>query len=170
MYPTINSIIPPIIHSLENDWRQPPLDQIQIQDECAIMTWQTLQRVQNYSLSPPSAYAGKVWRSTSDGGTTWTLWWYGFGDEFHSNTVNTMPIKVVKYGLPQYALRLSFWQRIRIWYRANFKNDQLWRVNFPRGERTRLLFFREAHGLAQVCDGMLWIDYQADKRNPRKRR
>jgi hypothetical protein len=46
------------------------------------------------------------------------------------------------------------------WYKANLRDYPYWRVIYKDGRRTRLLYWREANGLAKVFEGKLVIDYE----------
>ena len=55
--------------------------------------------------------------------------------------------------------RQVMFKKIKIWYRAIFLDYPYWRVTYKTGERTRLLYWREANGLKEVFKGKLRIDY-----------
>jgi len=54
-------------------------------------------------------------------------------------------------------------KKLRIWFRAHFLDYPYWRVDYENGERTRLLYYREAFGCSKVFNGKLYIDYEAVK-------
>jgi hypothetical protein len=45
------------------------------------------------------------------------------------------------------------------WWKAVMLDYPYWRVTYNDGNRTRLLYRREAKGLKEVFNGKLWIDY-----------
>lgn len=55
--------IPPIADLIGKHWKQPPVDQILIDDEIALMTESTMKQLAEYNCSTPSGvYPGKMWR------------------------------------------------------------------------------------------------------------
>ena len=53
-------------------------------------------------------------------------------------------------------------KRFLIWLRANFTNQQMWKVSYPDEDRnTHLLRRGEAKGLAECFDGKAYIDYES---------
>jgi hypothetical protein len=52
-------------------------------------------------------------------------------------------------------------KKFRMWYRATVSDYPYWRVIYPNGDKTYLLYYREARGLADVFNGKLIIDYSA---------
>ena len=50
-------------------------------------------------------------------------------------------------------------KKVKIWFRAVFLDYPFWRVYYKDGKKTRLLYYREAKGLADVFNGKLKIDY-----------
>lgn len=52
---------------------------------------------------------------------------------------------------------------VRTWYRANFQNYPYWRVTYPNGERTILLYRSKARNLQEVFGGKIWIDFEQNK-------
>jgi hypothetical protein len=69
-------VIPEMVHPLSKAWDQPKRDLIEISDEFARMSKDTLSCLMNYSHSQPSAiYDGKMWRSFD--GEIWRLRWAG---------------------------------------------------------------------------------------------
>lgn len=68
--------IPEITDPLGRSWRQPPLDQIAVDDTHALMSETTFKQLAEYSTSMPTGvYVGKMW-SAVIGGTPY-LRWYG---------------------------------------------------------------------------------------------
>ncbi len=45
------------------------------------------------------------------------------------------------------------------WWKAQMLDYPYWRVQYKDGTRTRLLYYPEAKGLADVFNGRLYIDY-----------
>lgn len=50
-------------------------------------------------------------------------------------------------------------KNLLIWYKAVWLDYPYWRVIYKDGQRTRLLYWREANGLKEVFNGKLIIDY-----------
>ena len=50
-------------------------------------------------------------------------------------------------------------QKFKIWWKATWLDYPYWRIIYKDGKRTRLLYWKEANGLAQVFNGKLIIDY-----------
>ena len=50
-------------------------------------------------------------------------------------------------------------KKLIIWYRAMFLDYPYWRIYYPDGERSTLLYYDEAYGVAEVYNGKLRIDY-----------
>ncbi|QIX18365.1 hypothetical protein [Burkholderia multivorans] len=72
-------MIPPITDPLGRYWRQPPRSEILVDDEHAIMTRSTFEKLAEYSATRPSGvYPGKMWRAVYDDGAY--LRWYGIVD------------------------------------------------------------------------------------------
>jgi hypothetical protein len=104
--------VPRITDPLGLHWRQPDRSEILFEDNNAIMTRTTFNKLCEYSGSFPSGvYEGKMWRR-HDGGfdrafrarggkPTWKLVWYGVsrkGPDFVSN--NFRDIIIVEDGAP----------------------------------------------------------------------
>lgn len=53
-------------------------------------------------------------------------------------------------------------RKLKVWFRANFKDYPYWRVRYKDGRITRLLYHREAYGLAKVFKGKIKIDYSVN--------
>lgn len=71
------SDIPPITDEMGRSWRQPPLSEILIDDQCAMMGRESLLMLRNYSATDPTGvYEGKMWRA-EDGEGGWYLRWFG---------------------------------------------------------------------------------------------
>ena len=50
-------------------------------------------------------------------------------------------------------------KKFRVWWMANILNYPFWRVSYRDGKLSRLLYYKEAKGLTDVFNGILWIDY-----------
>lgn len=72
----MNNIIPPITDPLGSHWSQPKVEDILIDDHCALMKANDLRKLKEYSTTlPTGVYAGKMWKSQYGG--IWYLRWYG---------------------------------------------------------------------------------------------
>jgi hypothetical protein len=99
--------IPPMTDPLGLHWKQPPREEITIDDLHALMSQRAFDRLAEYSTSVPSGvYVGKMWKRhdgafdraflAQGGKPTWLLCWYGpsaRGQEFCS--VHTREILIV---------------------------------------------------------------------------
>lgn len=71
--------IPPITDPKGKHWEQPPLDQILVDDDCAVVTERAFKALLEYSTSTPTGvYPGKMWKARQ--GMVWYLRWYGLDD------------------------------------------------------------------------------------------
>lgn len=69
--------IPHITDPMGRHWEQPLLSDIDVGDDYAEMSQETLDQLREYSSSYPSGvYIGKMWKS-DDGQGGWILCWYG---------------------------------------------------------------------------------------------
>jgi hypothetical protein len=69
--------IPPITDPLGKYWDQPPAKEVLVDliNDVAIMTPETLQQLADYSHSTPTGvYIGKMWRSETRGGKHFLHW------------------------------------------------------------------------------------------------
>jgi hypothetical protein len=65
---------------LSKHWNQPPLEEIAVDDECAMMTKETFDRLPEYSMSIPSGvYAGKMWKHIAHP-DMWLRWYQPLGN------------------------------------------------------------------------------------------
>lgn len=56
--------IPPITNPLGRHWEQPSVDEILVNEDYAVMSRSSLQKLKNYSHTNPSGvYPGKMWRA-----------------------------------------------------------------------------------------------------------
>lgn len=70
--------IPPITDPLGR-WEQPSLDQVLVDDDCAVVTAKAFEQLLDYSRSKPTGvYPGKMWKAEFAG--RWYLRWYGADD------------------------------------------------------------------------------------------
>lgn len=51
-------------------------------------------------------------------------------------------------------------RKLKIFFRAVMFDWPYWRVEYRDGRHTRLLYYRDAQGLADAFDGRLYIDYK----------
>ncbi|MGS1073059.1 hypothetical protein [Burkholderia glumae] len=69
-------MIPPITDPLGRYWRQPHRNEILIDDEHAVMTRSTFNKLAEYSTTRPTGvYPGKMWKAIYKSGAF--LRWYG---------------------------------------------------------------------------------------------
>lgn len=72
-------MIPTITDPLGRHWRQPPLTEVLVDEEHAVMTRSTFDRLAEYSATLPSGvYPGKMWKAVY--GAVAFLRWYGIVD------------------------------------------------------------------------------------------
>lgn len=64
-----------------------------------------------------------------------------------------------RYAWLQDQIKNNFWQKLKIWYRAEFDDWPYYRVIYKDNTRTRPLHWKEAKGLKDVFDGKIKIDY-----------
>ena len=74
MFKHLNGI-PVITNPLGKYWKQPEVEQIELDNNHALMSKKTFNKLQEYSCSQPTGvYEGKMWKSkTIDG---WVLRWF----------------------------------------------------------------------------------------------
>jgi len=96
-------MIPPITDPLGQYWDQPPLTDIAVYNDIAIIEKHTLDRLAEYSTTiPTGAYEGKMWKSRQGHGTPegpagpWYLCWYGPHNDPKMLSINRRPIRVLK--------------------------------------------------------------------------
>lgn len=83
--------IPPITDPLGKEWPQPSLDEILIDDDCAMMTQQAQDKLRVYNGSLPSGtYTGKMWMCCLRDG--YHLCWYG---EIEGNEIRVHHKRIV---------------------------------------------------------------------------
>lgn len=86
------TIIPPITDPMGRSWRQPPCEEILVDDDHALMTERTLKALPEYSgTMPTGVYPGKMWKRRDgifDAGflkrggiPVWKLCWYGVSEK-----------------------------------------------------------------------------------------
>lgn len=93
--PTMLQIIPEMTNPLSRYWHQPPLDDIAVYDDIAIMDRDTLEGLPEYSMSiPTGTYEGKMWKRMDRKG--WTLCWYKDSDVPGRIDICSRPIRVLK--------------------------------------------------------------------------
>ena len=91
----IEQHVPPITHPHGAYWRQPPREQILIDNEFAVMTEAAFEQLAEYSRSEPSGvYAGKMWKCLAPSG--WYLRWYEETDVLHRFYIKHRLILLVK--------------------------------------------------------------------------
>ena len=75
------NIIPAITSSLGMYWKQPPLSEITITDDAALMNRKAFNELAEYSASVPTGvYVGKIWKCEISG-MVWLLRWYTFSND-----------------------------------------------------------------------------------------
>lgn len=73
--------IPAMTDPLGQYWQQPNPDEIEIDDEHALMEESAFDRLAEYSTSTPSGvYIGKMWKGKYKNGQ-WYLAWFSKGDD-----------------------------------------------------------------------------------------
>ena len=89
------NIIPKITHPLGLHWQQPALENVLVDDVCALMSEIDFKELLEYSTTIPSGvYEGKMWKRRCKNG--WLLGWYGFEvDEGKSVTTNFREVILV---------------------------------------------------------------------------
>lgn len=88
-------LIPQMTHPLSVYWDQPPLEDIAVYNDIAIMDQKTLDKLPEYSFSVPSgAYAGKMWKTELN--TGWLLRWYEKGLDPKTISINHRPIRILR--------------------------------------------------------------------------
>lgn len=102
--------IPPITEPMGRYWNQPPVDDILVDETCAMMTAETLTKLACYDTSQPSGvYDGKMWRSKTEivmkkhptaGPVPQRidrdrLWWFGPSASPGQCSVNHRPVIIV---------------------------------------------------------------------------
>ena len=91
----MTALIPIMTHPLGMGWDQPERNEITLDEECAMMTRSTFDKLSNYSMSiPTGAYEGKMWKSVYKDGN-W-LTWYGFSEDPSKVSINTLPILIIE--------------------------------------------------------------------------
>ena len=84
--------IPPMTHEYGKYWEQPKREDILLDDDCAVMTAETLNKLPQYDVTNPTgAYEGKMWRRVKSNGQ-FMLCWYGFSDDPKMVSINATPI------------------------------------------------------------------------------
>lgn len=69
-------MLPPMTDPLSRYWRQPPREEIALDDTHALMSAEAFERLAEYSTTiPTGVYPGKAWRAEIDG--VWFLRWFG---------------------------------------------------------------------------------------------
>lgn len=57
---------------------------------------------------------------------------------------------------------MKYIKDIKRYFEAHLLGYPYWRVEYKTGEKTFLLFYSEARGLADTFNGRLFIDYNAE--------
>lgn len=94
-------MIPQITDPLGRYWDQPPLIDVAVYNDIAIMDRKTFNRLADYSHSVPTGtYEGKMWkckeRGTKVKESGWLLRWYSQSCDPKLITMNTRPIRILK--------------------------------------------------------------------------
>jgi hypothetical protein len=77
-------------------WNQPRRENIDLDDEIAIMSECDFNRLSEYNWSKPTgAYLGKMWKRFFDLEKDWFLFWYGNSDIEGYVRVNSRKIVIV---------------------------------------------------------------------------
>jgi hypothetical protein len=86
--------IPPMTHELSSGWRQPRLEDILVDEHCAVMTQRTADQLYQYDTSWPTAiYAGKMWKRQED--ELLLCWVQPNPDNPHSCLIYLVPILIL---------------------------------------------------------------------------
>lgn len=87
--------IPEMTNPLGKYWEQPNVKEILIENNNAIMTGVTFNKLKNYSHSIPSGvYVGKMWRGVSREGINF-LAWYGESDKPNECLIHRIEIILI---------------------------------------------------------------------------
>ena len=86
-----NNVIPKMLDPLGAHWSQPSRSEILVDDENAMMDWDTMYQLKTYDFSfPTGVYPGKMWKRKC--GTLWYLYWYGISKDIKKCSVNSREI------------------------------------------------------------------------------
>lgn len=91
--------LPAMTHPLGKRWRQPAAREILVDDEHALMTESSFNKLSEYNSSLPSGvYDGKMWRRryiTDTGECAFSLCWYGPSNHPGKCSINSRRILIV---------------------------------------------------------------------------
>jgi hypothetical protein len=76
--------IPAMTDPMGKHWRQPPHEEITIDDKNALMSQTAFEKLADYSYSQPTGcYPGKMWKSGRkiEGIEKWWLCWYDYSEK-----------------------------------------------------------------------------------------
>lgn len=82
--------IPPITNRLGFGWEQPDTSEMLVDDEYAVMSKETFDKLKDYTASQPTAlYNGKMWKALvrSKDGLLWVLR-YCFNEDIENNLID----------------------------------------------------------------------------------
>ena len=86
-------MIPEMTHELSSHWKQPSINEIEIDEAYALMNKETLNKLNEYSCSQPSGvYEGKMWKRRNK--KDWFLMWFGESDDPKKCSVNSRQILI----------------------------------------------------------------------------
>ena len=96
----IKGMIPPITDPLGQYWDQPPLIDVAVYNDIAIIEKHTLDQLAEYSTTiPTGAYEGKMWKRRVcefKNGSKWLLCWYGPSNNPKKVSINTRPLRILR--------------------------------------------------------------------------
>ena len=86
--------IPPITEPMGMHWRQPPRQEIELDDTHAMMSEAAFKQLAEYSCTVPTGvYEGKMWKANTRDG--WMLRWFGTCDDPKCCSNNQRKILIV---------------------------------------------------------------------------